>query len=423
MVETPTLSTCLPLPMHLTLIAPFALHPKGTTRWRVLPLARALAAQGHRVRVLIAPYDWPAHSSQRWQVDGVELVHLPVKWHSGAMEQLRLGYALAEAAQAQQSDIVHVFKPKGPGGIAARLLLSRGLPVVVDTDDYEAGWNAVAGYSWGQRLFFRWQEQDVLRRARAVTAASRWLCGFTASLGQRRVTYLPNGVGIARSQTHLASSASAALDRSGFGTAAGQPTRPAARHVLLYTRFVEHCPAAVWAVWRRVLAGEPKARLLVAGQGSRGEEAELLRLARAAGHGDSIQCLGWLPAAARPGLFAAVDAALLPVRDTPLNRAKSPLRLLELLAGGVPVITQRVGEYGTWVGHEISGLVAAPGDSAALAAYVLRLLREPELGRRLAAAALARVAANHAWPRLAEEVVRDAYGVGQSATAAILNAG
>ena len=62
-----------------------------------------------------------------------------------------------------------------------------------------------------------------------------------------------------------------------------------------------------------------------------------------------------------------MDAALWPVRDTATNRAKCPMRLVDLLAAGVPVATQAVGEYGAYVRHEESGLLARPGDEAGLA--------------------------------------------------------
>ncbi|MFZ2487262.1 MAG: glycosyltransferase [Anaerolineae bacterium] len=379
--------------MRLAFIAPFALHPKGTTRWRVLPLARALAAQGHTVRVFVPPYDWPAHAGRRGQTDGVEVIHLPVGLHTSALGQVRLGYALAQAAAAWPADRVHLFKPKGPGGIAARLLLSRGCRVALDTDDYETGWNAAAGYPRLWQAFFRWQERTLLRRAAAVTAASQWLCHFVHDLGQPHCYYLPNGVDISRSQ-NTAQTQQLAL-----------PERNNRLRALLYSRFVEQSPQDVWAVWQRVLAHVPQAELIVAGQGGSGEVAQLRALAAAAGAGDSIKAVGWCPAAARPGLFAAVDAAFLPVQDTPLNRAKSPMRLLDLLASGVPVATQRVGEYGRYVQHAVSGLLAEPGDYAALAEQVLRLLNSPELGARLAAAAQQQMIAEQSWPKLAGQAL------------------
>ncbi len=389
--------------MRLVLIAPFAVHPKGTTRWRVLPLARALAAQGHAVRVVIPPYDWPQHSGLVWRDQGVEVVNVVVPTGAGPVGPLLLAHRLVCAALAWQPELVHVFKPKGPGGLAALALLAawahggRGgvspppRCVVVDTDDYEAGWNEILDYPALWARVFAWQERVLLRRAHAVTAASRWLAQLAAGLGQPRVVYLPNGIEFSCSQDAMPA----------------RPTRTeteadATRRVLLYTRFVEHTPEEVWCVWRQVLAAQPDAQLLVAGQGRAGEEQRLAHLAAQAGAGRSVRLLGWLPASARPGLFAAVDAALLPVQDTPLNRAKSPMRLLDLLAAGVPVATQRVGEYGAWVVDGVSGLLAEPGDAAGLAVCVLRLLRSPELRRQLGQGAASSLRAGHTWPDLAQ---------------------
>lgn len=389
--------------MRLVLVAPFAIHPKGTTRWRVLPLARALAAQGHAVRVVIPPYDWPQHSGLVWRDQGVEVVNVVVPTGAGPVGPLLLAQRLVRAALAWQPELVHVFKPKGPGGLAALALLAawaRGggggvspplRCVVVDTDDYEAGWNEILDYPALWARVFAWQERVLLRRAHAVTAASRWLVQFAAGLGQPQVTYLPNGIEFSCSQDAMPASLTVA------GTEAD-----AMRPVLLYTRFVEHTPAEVWRVWRLVLAAQPDAQLLVVGQGHAGEAQQLAHLAAQAGAGRSVRLLGWLPASARPGLFAAVDAALLPVADTPLNRAKSPMRLLDLLAAGVPVATQRVGEYGTLVIDGVSGLLAEPGDAAGLAACVLRLLRSPELRGQLGQGAASSLRAGHTWPDLAQ---------------------
>ena len=100
------------------------------------------------------------------------------------------------------------------------------------------------------------------------------------------------------------------------------------------------------------------------GDGAAGEGQALARLASAAGWPHSIVLLGWQPAASLPGLLAAMDAALFPVADTPLNRAKSPMRLLDALAAGLPVAAQAVGEYGEYVVDGESGLLAPPDDEA-----------------------------------------------------------
>jgi glycosyltransferase involved in cell wall biosynthesis len=387
--------------MRIVLIAPFAIHPKGTTRWRVLPLARALAAQGHAVRVAIPPYDWPRHSGRVWRDHGVDVANAVVPAGPGPAGHGMLAGRLVQLALAWQPDVVHVFKPKGPSGLAALWLLGvarRGgvtpplrAPVVVDADDYEAGWNEVLGYPALWARFFAWQERTLLRRAGAVTAASRWLEDFALALGQQQCAYLSNGVQFSRSQDAIP------LPATTPATSAD-----VTRRVLLYSRFVEHGPDDVWRVWQRVLAAEPDVQLLAAGRGRDGEEHRLAQLAAQAGAGSSVRVLGWLPASARSGLFPAVDVAMLPVQDTPLNRAKSPMRLLDLLAVGVPVATQRVGEYGEMVQNGVTGLVAPVDDPVGLAHNVVALLRDPDLRQQLGQAAREDVRRRFAWPALAE---------------------
>ncbi len=72
-------------------------------------------------------------------------------------------------------DVVHLFKPKGYAGLVMPLL--RGIPVVLDTDDWEGagGWNDRGLYSPMQRRLFAWQERSLPHRAAHVTVASRTL--------------------------------------------------------------------------------------------------------------------------------------------------------------------------------------------------------------------------------------------------------
>lgn len=67
------------------------------------------------------------------------------------------------------------------------------------------------------------------------------------------------------------------------------------------------------------------------------------------------------------------------------------MALLEAMAAGVPVVVTGVAGNAEVVLHEKTGLVVPPADPGRLAAAVLRLLDEPDLGQRLAAAARERV--------------------------------
>ncbi|MCS6845936.1 MAG: glycosyltransferase [Caldilineales bacterium] len=372
--------------MRIALLAPFAVYgPKGTARWRTLPLARALAAAGHCVIVVAPPYDRPEHAGRRWREGEVEVLHVPLAG-AGLPHLAQAAGRMAQAALAFRPDLVHAFKPVAASGLAAALLLARpgGPPMVVDADDWEAGWAAAQGLPAPLRWLTAWQERWVLRRAKAVTVASRWLQRRWAALRGDKATvfYLPNGA-----ETTLPPP---------------PPTRAAGGRVLLYTRFVEHSPEKVWAVWRRVAAARPDARLWVAGRGLHREEATLLRIAEADGLAHTVRMLGWLPAISRWGVLAAADLALLPVADTPLVRAKSPMRLVDLLAAGVCVVTQGVGEYAEYVEHGCSGWLAPAGDDAALADGAVQLLADATLRSRLAAGAVQRVQERYLWRDLVQ---------------------
>ncbi len=210
-------------------------------------------ARGHCVRVLIPPYDCPKHSGWAWCDQGVEVENLVLPSGHDLPKQLALAQKLAQKIVAWRPDVVHCFKPKGPAGLAVWLLDRKPgwrIPLVMDTDDWETGWNQVAGYPRVWQSFFRWQERWGLRRADVVTAASRWLFRYASELrtgallkadsSQLAVHYLPNGV-------------------DPVAVKPESQIRGRGQIVLLYTRFVEHTPEHVLRVWKLVLAEEPQA--------------------------------------------------------------------------------------------------------------------------------------------------------------------
>ena len=62
--------------MEILFIGPFGLSPKHTVSGRALPLAQALVRQGHRVRLLIPPWDRPEDSGRTFLLDGVSVEHI-----------------------------------------------------------------------------------------------------------------------------------------------------------------------------------------------------------------------------------------------------------------------------------------------------------------------------------------------------------
>jgi glycosyltransferase involved in cell wall biosynthesis len=410
------------------MIGPFGLKPRGTMSVRALPMAKALAARGHAVTLLLPPWQNPEDAGKKWEEDGVAVENIPLPPRIPGLFHALTALRLARRALALKPRVVHFFKPKAYSGLAhwllARLPRAHRPRLVVDSDDWEGpgGWNVIGGYTPTQQRFFTWQECWGLTHADAVTVASRALESLVWALGvpPQRVFYVPNGV-----RRWKTENGSWKLEK-----------RPAVQHpmsniqhpaILLYTRFFEYDIARVIAVLLRVRQRIPQARLLVVGKGFAGEEEALLRLAAESGlsiepnappithHASRIThhvtYFGWVPAETLPSYFALADVAIYPFDDTLVNRAKCSVKPLDLLAAGVPVVAEAVGQNREYIRHGETGWLVEPGDVDAFADAVVRLLEDAGLRERLGQAAAHDVRERFAWERLAQ-VVERAYKAG-----------
>jgi 2-deoxystreptamine N-acetyl-D-glucosaminyltransferase/2-deoxystreptamine glucosyltransferase len=150
-----------------------------------------------------------------------------------------------------------------------------------------------------------------------------------------------------------------------------------------------------------------KAHLLVVGDGPERAEAERSS-APLAGR---VCFAGFLEHGKIPAVLRHVDVLVLATRYEEL-----PSVLVEGMAAGLPVVASRVGGIPTLVDHDVNGLLVPPGDAAALAAAITRVLTEPGTAARLAAAAR-RTAAKYSWPALARQVALVYQEVTQGVTA------
>jgi glycosyltransferase involved in cell wall biosynthesis len=389
-------------------VGPFALQPKRTMAVRALPLAKALVARGHEVRIWLPPWDDPQEAGREWQDSGVQIHNVALPARLPLVYHALLAQRLARGALRGQPDAVHCFKPKAYAGLTAWTLwqLKRlgavHARLVVDADDWEGagGWNELQTYTAVEKRFFAWQERWGLTHSDALTVASRALQSIVWSLGAppTQVHYLPNGA-----TAPLAPSAAETdqlRERYGLGDA------PVA---LLYTRFFEYDVERGWAIMRGVLEQLPNVHWLVVGKGFFGEEEQLMELVRIQALATHVTYAGWVPPEQLPAHFALADVAIYPFDDTLVNRCKCAVKLIDLLAAGVPVVADGVGQNGEYIKHGVSGLLVAPGDTLASVSAVVRLLRDADLARQLGRGARERIQAHYLWDRLAA-IAEQAYG-------------
>jgi glycosyltransferase involved in cell wall biosynthesis len=115
-----------------------------------------------------------------------------------------------------------------------------------------------------------------------------------------------------------------------------------------------------------------------------GMRARLEQRARDLGLGDRVQFLGFRNDVAR--VIAAADVVVLP------SHAEGfPLAVLEAMACGKPVIATPVGGVAEAVVDGVTGLLTPPGNPAALAEAIARLVSDEALRRRMGAAARRRI--------------------------------
>ena len=388
--------------MKIVVVGPFGMRPRGTMSVRALPMAQALAARGHAVTLLLPPWQNPEDGGRCWEEGGVAVENIALPPGVPGLFHLLTALRLARRALALRPDVVHLFKPKAYSGLThwllARLPRARRPRLVVDSDDWEGpgGWNEIGGYTPAQQRFFAWQERWGLTHADAVTVASRALEGLVWAMGvpREQVFYVPNGVEQERGKKQEARS-----------------LHPASC-ILLYTRFFEFPVSRVIETLQRVRERVPEARLLVVGKGFSGEEERLLELAREAGLADAVEYAGFVESEALPDHFAQATVAIYPFDDTLVNRTKCSVKLLELLAAGVPVVAEAVGQNREYIRHGETGWLVPSGDVASCAEAVARLLEDAQLRLRLGRAAARDVRERFAWGRLVETVER-AYGVGR----------
>jgi glycosyltransferase involved in cell wall biosynthesis len=83
--------------------------------------------------------------------------------------------------------------------------------------------------------------------------------------------------------------------------------------------------------------------------------------------------------------------------------------LIELMAAGVPVVADAVGQNREYIEADLSGVLVPPGDTDAFVEAVIMLLGDAEVCRLLGQAAQCRIAEHFTWEHLVlnvEEVYR-----------------
>jgi glycosyltransferase involved in cell wall biosynthesis len=218
----------------------------------------------------------------------------------------------------------------------------------------------------------QWALRASMRRADAVIA-----------LGSAWEQFLVQRVGLSPGRVHVMANAVPAA------AAREVQAQAAMKHFLFLGRVGARKGAGdlLHALARLREAGQEDWHLTMAGDG---DVAAHAALAASLGLADHVSFTGWVDEARAAELLLAADALVLPSHHEGL-----PMAILEAMAHGLPVVTTPVGAIQDVVADGRNGLLVPPGDVAALAKALARLIGQPEAARAMGAAGQADVTASY----------------------------
>lgn len=362
--------------------------PSG--RGRYFQFAKGLAARGHEVCVVALHHDFQTISSRRSVQDGVEIYYV-AQMHVRKVNDTTLYYSrlhllwlvliaairMTITAIRLHPDIVHVGKPH-PQNSVAGLMASRWCRalMLVDCDDLEATSNYVT--SPLQVAILRWFEHFAPRLADGVTTHSALLYSrlLASGIPISDVARVPSAVDASlfvRSDANITAQWQRALQLEHVRVVLYTGTLSLANHpVDLLLRAYSLAQATI----------KPSVLLIVGG----GKDLERLKQ-MVLDLGIAQQCLfaGRIPYPLMPIFYTIADCTVDPVEADDTARARWPLKIIESLACGTPVVTGDVGDRRSMLNNGRTGVLVVPGNAGALAEGIIAMLAQTAESATLAA--------------------------------------
>ncbi len=321
-------------------------------------LGRVLTAVGHEVKVLAPRLDRSKPVTEMLDNISVERIGYPRIPAVGAVIlMLRFAWRLLRTRGAY--DTIHVHMAKNLAAVAGLL---RPLLSATVVTKISGAWEFDGGIldpAHRQKPLYRLYNWCV-KRADSIQCVSEYTRRrlIEAGYSPRQVLDIPNAVDVAR-----------------FDSPARPAQFPPAGARVIFVGRLQKVKGlnVLLDAWAR-RAQTKLARLTIAGDGDVRES--LMRQAHDLGIADTVDFLGEVNNV--PVLLRAADIYVQPSFQEGL-----PNSVLEAMAAGLPIIATRVSGNEDLVTDGDNGLLAPPGDAAAIATSLDRLLGDPAAARRM----------------------------------------
>ncbi len=349
---------------------------------------RALGSRGHRVASLdaVGPVEHRRKGSRRLRIDGQVLYNLAAafakfgrqaahyRWNTTFAFDAHSRHAgeLLAALPAQPDVVLQagaLFAPGLPPPCRYVLLLDNTRQLAMERPpEPSVGLGAPPDYGPGWRR----REEAVYRGA--------WSIGTFSGRVRRS---LERDYGVMPGRTHVVGAGANVFPEVVERCHDGETI------LFVGTRWELKGGPVLARAFERIRRTRPRARLVVIGPSRRPALP------------DGAEYLGYVPASELPAHFARATVFALPTL-----REAFGIAFLDAMACAVPCIGTAVEAVPEIIEHERTGLLVPPGDDAALAASIERVLDDPALGRRMGDLGRLQVEASYTWEHVAARLER-----------------
>ncbi len=136
---------------------------------------------------------------------------------------------------------------------------------------------------------------------------------------------------------------------------------------------------------------------------------ELEKFSKSLGLDGKVIFTGYVAHDEVPLYMSAADICVACFEKNDITECKSPLKIVEYLASGRPIVASDVGEVSNMLDNGRAGILVKAGDSVSLADGIERLLRDDKLMKQLSVRARERAENKYNWTDTAESLLK-AYG-------------
>ncbi|MER5624699.1 glycosyltransferase family 4 protein [Streptosporangium sp. NPDC002544] len=359
---------------------------------------------------VVTSWGWPmmqghADATPYEEIDGIPYHRLipsgEVPFESQG-RMIRGAGEVTELVRTLRPQVLHAATDHRNGSVALAVRERTGTPMVYEVRGFlEETWASRDPKRIGSQrhVLQRDREAFIMRSADAVVTLAETMAAEIVERGvpREKIYLAPNAV----DDSLLSAEYDGAAFRAAYGIEPGDIVMGSVSSIVAYEGFATMINAA--ALLRD--EGAPVKMLLV---GDGVEREALLEQVEELGLGDIAIMPGRVGPDEALQAQSAIDIFVCPREDLRVCRLVTPLKPVEAMALGKPVVLSDLPALSELVGSDGAGLLVPAGDPEALAKAIAGLRDDPGRRAEMGEAGRAEVAAKRTWSRIAE-TYRDIY--------------